>query len=65
MNQLELILQHAEPLGVLLVDKEHARMFVFELGELVERSEFLEELPRDYDSRGQSAEVTSTITSMI
>lgn len=55
VNQLELILQHAEPLGVLLVDKENARMFVFELGELVERSEFLEELPRDYDSRGHQA----------
>ena len=55
VNQLELVLQHAEPLGVLLVDKEHARVFVFELGELVERSELIEELPRDYDSRGQLA----------
>ena len=55
VNQLELVLRHAEPLGVLLVDKEHARVFVFELGELVERSELLEELPRHYDSRGQLA----------
>lgn len=55
VNQLELVLQHAEPLGVLLADKERARMFVFELGELVERTEFVEELPRDYDRRGQSA----------
>jgi peptide chain release factor subunit 1 len=55
VNQLELVLQHAEPVGVLLVDKEHSRVFVFELGELVERSELLEELPRDYDSRGQLA----------
>ena len=55
INQLEMVLQHAEPLGVLLVDKEHSRVFVFELGELVERSEFLEELPRDYDSRGHQA----------
>lgn len=55
INQLEMVLQHAEPLGVLLVDKEHSRVFVFELGQLVERSEFLEELPRDYDSRGHQA----------
>ncbi|MEL7208448.1 MAG: hypothetical protein AAGK32_09505 [Actinomycetota bacterium] len=55
VNQLELILQHAEPIGVLLVDKEHSRVFVFELGELVERSELLEELPRHYDSRGHQA----------
>jgi hypothetical protein len=58
VNQLELVLQHAEPLGVLLVDKEHSRIFVFELGELVERSEYLEELPRDYDSRGHHARGT-------
>lgn len=55
VNQLEFVLQHAEPLGVLLVDKEHSRVFVFELGELVERTELLEELPRHYDSRGQLA----------
>jgi hypothetical protein len=55
VNQLELLLQHAEPIGVLLVDKEHSRIFVFELGELVEHAELLEELPRDYDSRGHLA----------
>ncbi|MFP5254301.1 MAG: hypothetical protein ACLGI8_00440 [Acidimicrobiia bacterium] len=52
--QLESILQSHEPIGVLLADRQRARLFVFELGELVEHSELLDELPRDYDSRGQS-----------
>lgn len=52
--QLESILQGHEPIGVLLADRQRARLFVFELGRLVERSELLEELPRDYDVRGQS-----------
>lgn len=53
VGQLELVLQLAEPLGVLLVDRERARIFVFELGALVERSEFIDELPRDYDDVGE------------
>lgn len=54
VGQLESILQGHEPIGVLLADRQRARLFVFELGELVEHSELLDELPRDYDSRGQS-----------
>lgn len=50
--QLESVLQEHEPIGVLLADRQRARFFVFEMGELVERSELLDELPRDYDVRG-------------
>lgn len=49
VGTLESIVQELEPLGVLLVDRQRARMFVFEFGELVERTELFEALPRDYD----------------
>lgn len=54
LAQLESIVQEHEPIAVLLADKQRARLFLFEMGALVERSELLDELPRDYDSRGQS-----------
>jgi peptide chain release factor subunit 1 len=48
--QLEAVVQELEPLGLLLVDRQHARMFVVHLGELVDRTELFEQLPRnDYD----------------
>lgn len=53
VGQLELLLHTYERIGVLLVDRQQARLFVYELGELVDRSEFLDELPRDYDHRGE------------
>jgi hypothetical protein len=49
VGTLESIVQELEPLGVLLVDRQRARMFVFQFGELVERRELFEALPRDYD----------------
>ena len=51
VGQLELLLHTYERIAVLLVDRQHARLFVFELGVLVDRSELLDELPRDYDHR--------------
>ena len=39
VRQLEAVLEEHERIGVLLVDRKRARMFVFELGELVEHSE--------------------------
>lgn len=39
VGQLESVLQDHEPIGVLLADRQRARMLVFELGELRERSE--------------------------
>jgi peptide subunit release factor 1 (eRF1) len=53
VGQLESVLQDHERIGVLLADRQQARLFVFELGEVVERSELFDELPRDYDSRGE------------
>jgi peptide subunit release factor 1 (eRF1) len=52
VGQLESVVQEHEPIGVLLADKQRARLFVFELGRLVERTELIDELPRDYDVRG-------------
>lgn len=53
VGQLEAVVQERTRLGVLLVDKQRARIFVFELGRLVDRSELIDELPRDYDQRGE------------
>lgn len=53
VGQLESVLREHEPIGVLLADRQRARMFVFELGELVERSELFEALPRDTGARGE------------
>ena len=53
VSQLEAVIEESAALGVLLADKQRARMFVFELGDLVEHSELFEELPRDYDQRGE------------
>lgn len=53
LGQLEAIVEEQGRFGVLLVDRQRARMFVFELDELVEHTEQIDELPRDYDSRGE------------
>jgi hypothetical protein len=52
VGQLESVVQEHEPIGVLLADRQRARLFVFALGRLVERTEMIDELPRDYDARG-------------
>ncbi len=54
VGQLESVLQEHEPMAVLLADRQRARLFLIELGRIVERSEHVDELPRDYDQRGQS-----------
>lgn len=52
--QLEAIAEESSRFGVLLVDRHNARMFVFELDELVEHSEQqAAETGRDYDNRGE------------
>src|SRR6476661_706234 len=53
VGQLEAAVEESVRFGVLLVDKQRARMFVFEMDELVELSERFDELPRDYDQRGE------------
>lgn len=54
VGQLESVVHDYERIAVLLADRQHAKLFVFELGELVDRSELFEELPRDVDNRGHS-----------
>jgi peptide subunit release factor 1 (eRF1) len=52
VSQLELVASESEPIGVLLVDRQRARAFVYELGQLTDHSELFDELPRAYDTRG-------------
>ena len=52
VKQLETIVESYERFGVLLADKQRARMFVFELGELVDKSERFDQLPRHDDDHG-------------
>lgn len=52
VRQLEVVVDEYERFGVLLADKQRARMFVFELGELVECQEEFEQLPRHDDDGG-------------
>ncbi len=53
VGQLELVVQQSEKLAVLAADKQHARVFVFRLGELVEHTERTDDLGRDYDTTGE------------
>jgi peptide chain release factor subunit 1 len=52
VRQLESVLDQYQRFGVLLVDRQRARMFLFELGKLVEKSELFDQLPRHDDDRG-------------
>lgn len=49
VRQLEAVVDEYERFGVLLADKQRARVFVYELGELVESTELLDSLPRGED----------------
>lgn len=53
VGQLESVVQELDSFGVLLADRQRARVFVFRLGELVASSEVVDDLPRDYDERGE------------
>lgn len=55
VEPLEQLVHELEPLGILLVDRQRARMFVYQFGALVERAELFEELPREYDSRDEAS----------
>ncbi len=52
IRKLEAVLDENERFGVLLADKQRARMFVFELGQLVDKDEVFDQLPRHEDDRG-------------
>jgi peptide chain release factor subunit 1 len=49
VRQLELVLDQHERFGLLLADRQRARMLVFELGALVESAERFDQLPRGDD----------------
>ncbi|MEA3078391.1 MAG: peptide chain release factor subunit 1 [Actinomycetota bacterium] len=53
VRQLETVVDNYPGLGMLLVDKQRARMFVFELTRLVDKSELFDELPRNDDEPGE------------
>jgi peptide subunit release factor 1 (eRF1) len=52
VRQLEGIVENYKGFGFLLADKQRTRMFVFELNELVEKSEAFDTLPRHDDDAG-------------
>lgn len=49
VRQLEVVLDQHERFGMLLADRQRARMLVFELGRLVESAERFDQLPRGDD----------------
>ncbi len=52
IGQLEAAVENHARLGALLVDRQRARVFVYELGDLVAQSELFEALPRHDDDAG-------------
>lgn len=52
VRQLEDIVERYEPIAVLLVDRERFRMLLFHLGQLVDKTEFSDPLPRHEDDKG-------------
>jgi peptide subunit release factor 1 (eRF1) len=48
--QLEAVLDNHERIGVLVADRQHARVFVVELGEMLDRTELFDQLPRHEDA---------------
>jgi len=52
VRQLEAVLERAERYAVLLADRQRARLFVFQLGQLVDWSERFDRLPRHEDDGG-------------
>jgi peptide subunit release factor 1 (eRF1) len=53
VRQLEAIVESHRSFGVLLADKQRARMFVFSLGQLIDKSEVFDQLPRHDDDGGE------------
>lgn len=53
VGQLEAVLQESMTLGILAADRTHARVFAFRLDELLEHTEFNDDVGRDYDTVGE------------
>lgn len=58
VRQLEVVVDEYERFGLLLADKQRARVFVYELGEVVESTELTDLLPRR-DDEGHSSDRSS------
>lgn len=65
VGQLESVLQDHEPIGVLIADRQRARAFVFELGELTERSELFEEVARGDAGRHDRGDLAGAVEASI
>lgn len=52
VRQLEAVIEKAERFAVLLADRQRARLFVFQLGQLIDWSERFDRLPRHEDDAG-------------
>lgn len=52
ISQLERMLDEHETVGVLLTDRQRARLFLIELGQIAEREEIIDPLPRHDDDKG-------------
>ncbi|MBV8162469.1 MAG: hypothetical protein JO265_16245 [Acidimicrobiia bacterium] len=55
VRQIEAVVERAERFAVLLADRQRARLFVFQLGQLVDWSERFDRLPRHEDEGGELA----------
>lgn len=55
IRQLETVRENGRRFAVLLADRQRARLFAFELGELAEHSERFDQLPRHEDDGGELA----------
>lgn len=53
VGQLEGVIQQSITIGVLVADKTRARVFVFNLDEVIEHHEITDDLGRDYDTVGE------------
>ena len=53
VRQLEAVIERAQRFAVLLADRQRARLFVFQLGQLVDWSERFDRLPRHEDDGGE------------
>ncbi len=61
LRQLEYLIDEFERFLVVLVDRQHARLFRFEMGELVERTEIFDEVPRRVDATDEGGLAASHV----
>lgn len=54
LSQLTSVVEQLQPIGIVLIDRHRARIFVFTGGEVIEHNESLEGPPRERDERGQA-----------